>query len=539
MNELFAPPESGLLISYLRVSLEDENTGESESISNQRDLIGCYLKQHPEFTAYKVMEVVDDGHSGTNFDRPGIKRVLELVRQRKVAAILVKDLSRFGRNYKEVGSYLEQVFPFLGVRFISVNDGYDSNEYIGSTGGLDIACKALVHDLYSRDISRKVKSSRYARLRRGDYFCSVAPYGYVKSSEDKHRLVIDPPAAKVVRRIFDMTLAGFCTTEIARTLNLEDVPSPLIYMRQKYPGKKIAALEDGFWNNFVVLSILYEERYTGKAISGMRPNLRVGSKQRRKTKREDWIIVPDCFEAIVSENEFQEARRCIDHLEKRKMTAPPHLFYKKLHCAGCGRAMRRSNTTVRYFYCNTRKFRDSPNCMEGRLMEQDLIDAVLLAIRQQARIVVDTGQLIQQAKKNRGTRVSILEQQIRALEKRIKASNRSRIELFEHLNDGVISTEQYKTRRDHLSRQIQELEAQNRQLTEQMRELLGNATENGFVWLFRPCEQVESLTQEIVDALIRSIRIYRADQIEIQWKYLDDYKKCLDLLKDQTDRKAV
>ena len=329
MNELFAPPESGLLISYLRVSLEDENTGESESISNQRDLIVCYLKQHPEFTAYKVMEVVDDGHSGTNFDRPGIKRVLELVRQRKVAAILVKDLSRFGRNYKEVGSYLEQVFPFLGVRFISVNDGYDSNEYIGSTGGLDIACKALVHDLYSRDISRKVKSSRYARLRRGDYFCSVAPYGYVKSSEDKHRLVIDPPAAKVVRRIFDMTLAGFCTTEIARTLNLEDVPSPLIYMRQKYPGKKIAALEDGFWNNFVVLSILYEERYTGKAISGMRPNLRVGSKQRRKTKREDWIIVPDCFEAIVSENEFQEARRCIDHLEKRKMTAPPHLFYKK------------------------------------------------------------------------------------------------------------------------------------------------------------------------------------------------------------------
>ena len=361
----------------------------------------------------------------------------------------------------------------------------------------------------------------------------------MKSSEDKHRLVIDPPAAKVVRRIFDMTLAGFCTTEIARTLNLEDVPSPLIYMRQKYPGKKIAALEDGFWNNFVVLSILCEERYTGKAISGMRPNLRVGSKQRRKTKREDWIIVPDCFEAIVSENEFQEARRCIDHLEKRKMTAPPHLFYKKLHCAGCGRAMRRSNTTVRYFYCNTRKFRDSPNCMEGRLMEQDLIDAVLLAIRQQARIVVDTGQLIQQAKKNRGTRVSILEQQIRALEKRIKASNRSRIELFEQLNDGVISTEQYKTRRDHLSRQIQELEAQNRQLTEQMRELLGNATENGFVWLFRPCEQLESLTQEIVDALIRSIRIYRADQIEIQWKYLDDYKKCLDLLKDQTDRKAV
>ena len=197
------------------------------------------------------------------------------------------------------------MFPFLGVRFISVNDGYDSNEYIGSTGGLDIACKALVHDLYSRDISRKVKSSRYARLRRGDYFCSVAPYGYVKSSEDKHRLVIDPPAAKVVRRIFDMTLAGFCTTEIARTLNLEDVPSPLIYMRQKYPGKKIAALEDGFWNNFVVLSILYEERYTGKAISGMRPNLRVAASSAGKQKGRTGSSFPTVLRPLSPKTSFR------------------------------------------------------------------------------------------------------------------------------------------------------------------------------------------------------------------------------------------
>ena len=133
MNELFAPPESGLLISYLRVSLEDETQGIGEHFQSA-GFDRLLSEAASGITAYKVMEVVDDGHSGTNFDRPGIKRVLELVRQRKVAAILVKDLSRFGRNYKEVGSYLEQVFPFLGVRFISVNDGYDSNEYIGSTG---------------------------------------------------------------------------------------------------------------------------------------------------------------------------------------------------------------------------------------------------------------------------------------------------------------------------------------------------------------------------------------------------------------------
>lgn len=529
-----------LLISYLRLSLEDDNEGESDSIASQRAMIDYFLKQHPEFEDYEVLEIKDDGYSGTSFDRPGIHHVLELVRQHKVGCIIVKDLSRFGRNYKEVGRYLEMVFPFLGVRFISINDGYDSSQYDGATGGINIACKALIHDLYSRDISRKSKSSRYARIKRGDYFCSFAPYGYVKSSEDKHKLVLDPPAASVVRRIFDMTLAGLGTTEIARTLNDEGVPTPLVYMRQKYPKKRISAAADNFWDNRAILDILQDERYTGKAISGERPVVRVGSKKRRRTTREEWYIVPDCFEAVVSEAEFQAAQACINHLTKKGGAAPStRLFHKMVRCAGCGRVMARSNTKTKCFYCNTNDFTRNPACASGHLMEGDLIEAVLASIRQQARVAVDADQVIQRERQNHSTRLDSLERQIKGLTGKLNALKLSRMELFEKLNDGRLTANEYKAMRDGAGQKISEVEAEIARLSTQAGVLRENQPENHFILLFRPHEQIETLTREIVDALIESIRVYAPDRIEICWKHQDDFRKCLDILKSYQEQEAV
>lgn len=529
-----------LLIKYLRLSLEDDTEGESESIGNQRAIIDYFLKQHPEFDGYEVVEIKDDGYSGTNFDRPGMKQLLELVRQRKVGCIVVKDLSRFGRNYKEVGSFLEQVFPFLGVRFISINDGYDSAEHDGSTGGINIACKALIHDLYSRDISRKVKSSRYARIRRGDYFCSFGAYGYEKSAADKHKLVLDPPAAKVVRRIFDMTLAGLGTTEIARTLNAEDVLTPLLYKRQKYPGKRINAVESNFWDNQSVLAILNDERYTGKAISGERPALRVGSKKRRKTTREEWVIIPESFPPIVSDAEFKAAQECINHLNKRVSDVPStHLFHKMVYCAGCGRVMLRSNTKVKYFYCNTNDFKPCPTCASGRLMESDLIVAVLASIRKQARVAVDAERIIQRERQNHSTRLSALERQIKGLNSQLNTSKLSRMDLFESLNDGKLTAEEYKAARDAAGAQISELEAQIKYLNTQADVLRDGEPENHFILLFRPHEQIENLTREIVDGLIETIRVYAPDRIEIRWKYQDDYKKCVKILQSYHEQSVI
>uniref|UniRef100_UPI004028F116 recombinase family protein n=1 Tax=Ruminococcus bicirculans (ex Wegman et al. 2014) TaxID=1160721 RepID=UPI004028F116 len=205
---------------YLRLSKDDGTMSESSSIQTQKEMLTRYCREN----GFAISQIyIDDGWSGTNTNRPSFQRMLSDIEDGKINCVITKDLSRLGRNYLETGSFTEIYFPEHNVRYIAVTDGVDTAK--GST--MDITpFKNLLNDMYAQDISKKIKSSLLTRQKQGKFIGTKAPYGYVKSSEDKHRLVIDPPAAKVVRRIFDMTLAGFCTTEIARTLNLEDVPSP-------------------------------------------------------------------------------------------------------------------------------------------------------------------------------------------------------------------------------------------------------------------------------------------------------------------------
>lgn len=211
-----------ILAKYIRLSSADEDTHygdkqESNSVRHQRMLLDHYLETHPEFQGYTVLEFQDDGHSGTNFERPGVKALLDKVRRREIDCVIVKDFSRFGRNYVEVGDYLEQVFPFLGVRFISVNDGYDSNEHpYGVAGDINSGLRNLINELYSRDISRKVKDARRQYAQRGQCVAAYPIYGYVKSEEDHRKLILDESAAKVVRRIFEQCVEGQTPTDIAR-----------------------------------------------------------------------------------------------------------------------------------------------------------------------------------------------------------------------------------------------------------------------------------------------------------------------------------
>jgi len=197
-----------ILAEYIRLSQEDENQGESNSIRNQRELLNAFVESSPDLSQYEVVEFCDDGYSGTNFDRPGVKSLLDEVRAGNIQCIIVKDLSRFGRNYIDIGDYLEQIFPFLGVRFISVNDHFDSNDFDGTTGGLDVGFRNLIYSLYSKDLSQKVRSAKKTRMEKGEFIGSHAPYGYAKSSENRKKLVVDEKAAAVVRRIFAMANEG-------------------------------------------------------------------------------------------------------------------------------------------------------------------------------------------------------------------------------------------------------------------------------------------------------------------------------------------
>lgn len=256
---------------YIRISMEDgdmqEGKTESGSITNQRALLQKYISGKEEFRGAAVQEFFDDGYTGRNFERPGFQRMLEQCRMGKIGCIVVKDLSRLGRNYVEVGNLLEQVFPFLGIRVVSVNDGYDSDAFSGQTGGLDVAFKNLVYNLYSKDLSNKVKSAVNTRMKRGEYIGPFGIFGYQKDPEDVHKLVIDEEAAGIVRRIFRMVGDGMPRKEVVRVLNEENVPTAAVYKQRKgctrdwFPdGKK------GGWNTSMVAKIIQDERYAGHMV---------------------------------------------------------------------------------------------------------------------------------------------------------------------------------------------------------------------------------------------------------------------------------
>ena len=238
---------------YLRISNEDQDKGqpdklESNSIANQRNLLTDYICQMPELQGAEVIEFCDDGWSGKNFERPAIKKLLEQVRQGKIQCIIVKDLSRFGRDYLTVGNYLSRVFPFLGVRFIAVNDGFDS-ACTTDIDSLETSFKTLLYDLYSRDLSRKVKSAKRFQAERGDFLSPFAPYGYVKNPDNHKQLSIDTNAAQVVHRIFEMAAEGYGTIQIAKILNEEQIPTPMQYKRTSNCSRTFwnCVREDNFW----------------------------------------------------------------------------------------------------------------------------------------------------------------------------------------------------------------------------------------------------------------------------------------------------
>ena len=207
---------------YLRISDEDNKLregGESNSITGQRMLLHSFIRRHPDLSESRVLEIVDDGYSGTNFQRPGVQSLLEMAEKKEIDCIVVKDFSRFGRNYLETGNYLEQVFPRLGIRFLSVNDCFDSFDQIGAAGSIEVGFKNIIHDFYSRDLSVKIRTGRKTKAEQGKFTTAFAPYGYQKDRQDPGRLIVDPECAACVRRIFTLYLDGKGPGAIPKILN--------------------------------------------------------------------------------------------------------------------------------------------------------------------------------------------------------------------------------------------------------------------------------------------------------------------------------
>ena len=291
---------------YMRVSKEDaKDKEESNSIGMQRMLLRKFVAE--KFSDYELSEFCDDGYTGTNFERPGVQKLLEQVRDSEISCIVVKDFSRFARDYIELGAYLEQIFPFLGVRFLSVNDNYDSSDYQGGIAGIDVNFRNLLYALYSKDLSLKVRSSLAVRKEQGQYISGNSPFGYEKDPDDRHALVIAQDEAEIVKRIFSLKVEGYSSTQIARLFNADGIKTPIEFKMEK--GRTRRAPKGGKfqWSTGTICQILRNEIYIGNIVQKKYEKDFVGGKNHIRP-REEWLTGYDHHEPIIERAVFEKVQ---------------------------------------------------------------------------------------------------------------------------------------------------------------------------------------------------------------------------------------
>ena len=517
---------------YIRLSVEDNDLAksgkaESNSVSNQRDLLLSFIKSNSDLAQSRILEFCDDGFSGTNFQRPGITRLLEQARAGNIDCILVKDFSRFGRDYIEVSDYIDQIFPFLKVRFISVNDGYDSSKMDGITSGVDTAFRNIIYSYYSEDLSQKTRSGKLTRARKGEYIGAYAPYGYMKDSGDKRRLVVDKEAAEVVSRIFRMAISGMSAVRIARLLNDEGVPTPSMWKKkQGFRHKWPIIGESNFWTNGTVILILRDERYTGKNIYGKRSRPETGKVKTVKVPKDKWVVVADRHMPIVSEEEFAEAQdNLAKYAERKNVYDYGRPLYGKVKCGVCKHALPRLKKPAPLYYCASSRFISGAECMNTRILESEIETALLCVIRSYTQMLLDMEK--PSAKKlSASENAKQLQNQIKELEFSIKKLSSLKLKYYEENADGKRSKESYLLKQAELNRKEEGLRGEIAELRDELRQLQAKLDKsNSTGKALKDCPSITALTKEVVNTLVDAVYVHSDCSIEIKLKFISECER--------------
>lgn len=538
-----------VLAFYIRLSQEDlfkasGEVDESASVSHQRDLLHYAYSSRKDLSGYEVIEFVDDGYSGTNFNRPAFQKMMEEVKRGKIQCIMVKDFSRFARNFLDAGEYLEQIFPFLGVRFISVNDHYDSDTKEGTAGDWDVVFKNFLYDLYSKDLSKKTIAAKKSKARRGEYL-GKAPIGYVRSKEKKNQLEIEPEGAKIVRFIFDMALQGHTIPEIVKMLNQAELPTPGTLTEKIYKGKRMMVRKNTSvvcWQYNMVWGILKNRVYTGACVNFKRSKTAPCGVHTKKNEEEEQIIIPDCHEAIVTQEKFEQAmERCRimkGKRNKKKNSDRPRrtVLSGFCVCGYCNRVMRYEYRTTLpdIFLCPTTRHADVPvdeNTCDCREYEVDKINAVVLKAVQQIGELAEKKFCIAKSDSNSQREAATrLEREIGQLRQKILQKKTEKQDSYELYIMEEVDRNQYLATKQTCDVEIAEAEKQIAELSkemamqaevdnEQLKEI-----ENISLFAKEP-----TLTKEMAEYMIKEVRIYRDDRYEIKWKFMNmfDEVACL------------
>ena len=511
---------------YLRISNEDvdlKSAGkeESNSVSNQRNLLNSFLAQHSEFANASIVEFCDDGWSGKNFERPGVRAMLEEVKQGKIHCIVVKDLSRLGRDYLTVGNYISRIFPFMGVRFIAVNDGLDSTRP-GDVDSLDTSFKSLLYDLYSRDLSRKVRSAKRFRAQRGDFVAPFAPYGYMKSPENHNQLVIDPPAAEVVRRIFRLMASSHSAMDIARMLNAEGVPTPMLHKRaagctrSRWPSVG----ETNFWTSNTVTKILRDKRYIGTNIYGRRVRDIVGSTHTVKARPEDWVVVTNTHEPLVSQEEFDWAQAAMREFKEHDGYADRNPLARKVRCGVCGHILAQSKGKSCTFFCSTARYLEDTICARIHISQDELRTAILESLRAQAAVALEQEEFVEKQRRKARQEAKSRQKQLAALLQSQDDMSRENRSLYESFALGDLDKADYLAKKAVVAEKMAEIAARVTELQSTL-EAHDESNTREFIEKFKCFFEADDISAEILKDLLKEVRVYPGRRLVIEWNCQD------------------
>lgn len=515
-----------VIAKYLRLSLEDGDLDplekdESNSISNQRKLLDNYINEKLGECKAKILEFVDDGKSGTNFDRPAVTKLLNMAKAGKVNCIIVKDFSRWGRNYIAVGDYLEQIFPFLQIRFIAVNDDYDSDKLqYGSAGMVDVGFKNIMHDLYSKELSQKLKLTKRQLFAAGKYHSSFSFYGYLKSPKEKYKLVIDNETANVVRKIFKWAERGMKTMQIAKKLNDKNIPTPMMSLtRQKNFKWFLESDNHGkMWTSSAVMRILKDERYTGKCIYGKTKVAGIGSKKCIPQPPDQWIIVPNVFPVIVSQERYDRVQPKLKKHIKQNKHKNNRLFSGNIRCGHCGYALAYHPAEFSYYQCHTHVVSDSV-CYGNRILESELAEIILSTAKKYAQAAIER---ITETDKKRKVEQGCFEEterqilNLKKMEAKLLAKNN---ELFEMLMDKKIDDVNYREQTGLNAEKLREYRTELDELLAKAESVKPSENRSEETKLLTKLLEVETLNKELIDCLVNSIEVYCGGKINISWKF--------------------
>ena len=503
---------------YIRLSKEDENEGPSESVTNQKSLLDEFVKNN-RLSVYDVY--IDDGYSGTNFDRPAFQRMIGDIEAGKVNMVITKDLSRLGRDYIMTGHYMERYFPEKRVRYISLLDGIDTG--VESTANDITPFRAIMNDMYAKDISRKIKSVKRDKQRKGQFIGGKPVYGYRMHPTEKNKIVVDEGAAVVVRRIFAMALEGVSCRKIATQLNEEGVPTPAAYagLTVTNPGPYT-----GLWSSERISEMLQNETYIGNMVQGRTIKISYKSRKYLKQDRENWVVVEGTHEPLVDNETFQKVRMLVNSRRHTRSRTYDFLLKGLIFCHECGyplAVLNRKNAAgedVLYFVCRTyQRFTKAGVCTCHSIKEKTVTDAIIAKVREVCEACLNPRELLPMAQEavEQAQKENAPENEMQAIQNKIDSLTANLDKMYMDRLSGLLAETDFeriyqrvKMERAVLEDKLKALEAQKEcpvSTEDRARALVQKYMDSAFT------------SRELLVSLIQRVELTEEKQIIIKFRF--------------------